>query len=109
MADIKNYTDKIRNKKVTRGEIIRDSVIDALKAMGRNGVDAQSLRGQKFSYFCSYKDFIKAFITGKIAGKEVFDKEPTPGSNKTVSSGGLYKVHKDLNDKVNDILGIKED
>lgn len=103
MADISNFLHQIRN--ASRGETVRDSITGSMKQMGENGVDAKTLNGRPPSYFIFLKDAQNAFLKGKIGRTNLYDNRPQKGSYKTVSSGGMYEVYRDMNDRFKDLLG----
>lgn len=107
MADISRFTDQI--KSAPRGEVVRDSIIGAIKEMATKGITASTISGQPVSRFCTYKECVQAFITGKLKGKKLYDEKPLSDSDKTVESKGIYTVFKNIHKDLNNILDIEED
>lgn len=106
MAEIKSYLEKIRTAK--RGEAVRDSITDTIRAMGTEGINVQSLSGKTPSYFAKFKDINKSILKGKVDNTGLFDKEPKKGSYRTVTSGGMYQIYRDINDRLNTLLGEED-
>ncbi len=106
MADISRFTDQIQN--APRGEVVRDSIIGSIKEMATKGITAKQLSGQPVTKFCTFKECSKAFITGKLKGRKLYDDKPYVNSKKTVESKGLYNIFKDIHQGLNKILDIEE-
>lgn len=95
MADLSTYISVI--EKASRGEAVRDSIINALNAINSQGVsNAISLDGHPAS------DFV--LVADMYNGKH-FDSTPTQGSKKAVTSGGLYSVLGDIASALDTING----
>lgn len=103
MADIKSYTTQIKEAK--RGETVRDSITGALKTMVKDGINASSLNGRHLDYFALMKDVNEAFRTSKYLGREVMENSVVKGSTRAVTSGALYDMFLDLDEKFSDLLG----
>lgn len=91
MAAIETYLVQIES--ASRGEEVRDSIVNALRAMntsleaggggsGGTGLDTQAL--------------FNIFNTGKIGTADVYDSVPTANSKRAVESGGLYILLGDI-------------
>ena len=85
MANISTYIAQIES--ASRGEEVRDSIINALKAInnavelggggnGGGGLDTAAL--------------FDVFDSGKIGSADIYDAVPKQGSKRAVESGGLY-------------------
>lgn len=106
MADISAFLEQIR--KAPRGETVRDAIINAIKEMGTKGVTAKTLNKQNADFYASYEACTKAFITGKLDGKNVYDQKLTKNSTKTPDGNALYDEFKIIHEAFNKVLGIEE-
>ena len=80
MAEISTYIKNIES--ASRGEEVRVSIINALKAINDQGTaNTIKLGGHDSSYFATASD-LNAIIP--------MDSSPTKNSSKAVTSGGVY-------------------
>lgn len=114
MADIKNFTDTIKN--ATLGEEVRDAFIEILKILNRLGGSVSSLDGHEESYFATdaeMRDIIDA-INKVIDFSEEGKPSSDPKDKTLLTSGCIYDaieavdtVLEDINNNelpVNDLL-----
>lgn len=94
MVDISSYISVIEN--AVRGEDVRDAIIGALDAMNHGTTTAYTLNGHDASYFAKQSDMDKILPLDSI---------PTEGSQRGVSSGGLYTYLTNLITLIDSING----
>lgn len=86
MANITTYIAQIES--ASRGEEVRDSIINALNAIN-NAVGAGSGGGSGNLDTAALFD---VFDSGMIGSANVYDSTPKQGSKRAVESGGLYTL-----------------
>ena len=87
MADISTYIKQIES--ASRGEEVRDSIINALNAINSLGTSGSGSSG---SGSLDNKALFDVFDSGMIGSADVYDAVPKQGSKRAVESGGLYTV-----------------
>ena len=85
MANISTYIAQIES--ASRGEEVRDSIINALNAIN-NAVGA----GSGGSGNLDTAALFDVFDSGMIGSANVYDNTPKQGSKRAVESGGLYTL-----------------
>lgn len=103
MADISGFTSLIENSK--RGETVRDSIINSLKTMDRDGISAETLNGNPASIFALLADVNYALMNNRYDNSPIYEKRLVRGSTKGVESNGVYWVYKRLADDLDRLLG----
>lgn len=91
VADITKYTNEIRN--APRGEIVRDSIINALNKMN---VERHPIQ---------LPELLSVFQEAKINGTPIYDPAPTPDSTRAVESKGVYDTVHDIELLLDEING----
>ena len=86
MANISTYIAQIES--ASRGEEVRDSIINALKAI--NATAELGGGGSGGGYDSSA--LFNIFDSGMIGSANIYDSTPKQGSKRAVESGGLYTV-----------------
>lgn len=85
MANISTYIAQIES--ASRGEEVRDSIINALNAINKTAESASGSGGS-----IDNAALANVFETGLIGTKSIYDSTPKQGSKKAVESGGLYTL-----------------
>lgn len=84
MANISTYIAQIES--ASRGEEVRDSIINALNVLN----SAIGSGGNTGGGSLDNSALFDIFNTGKIGSADVYDAVPKQGSKRAVESGGLY-------------------
>lgn len=87
MANISTYISQIES--ASRGEAVRDSIINALKAMNTQ-IEAGGGGGSGGGL--DYAALFDVFDSGMIGSANVYDSTPVQNSKHAVESGGLYII-----------------
>lgn len=103
MADINSYCSQI--EEAERGEVVRDSIVDAMKNMKEEGINVKALSGRKIDNFAKYTEVNAAFIDGKYNKKSVYETDIKKNSNRAVTSGALYEAYVTIYNKMAKLLG----
>lgn len=85
MPNISTYTNQI--EVASRGEEVRDAIVNALKAMN-DALESAGIGGG--SSGLDMEALFQVFDTGKIGAANVYDSTPTQNSPRAVTSGGLW-------------------
>lgn len=87
MSDISDYADIIKNN--SKGEAVRDAMINAAEAANNKAANALLLGGKDPSTYAT-TDYVQQMLSGK---QEVltFDEKPTEGSTNPVTSDGIWQ------------------
>lgn len=86
MANISTYIAQIES--ASRGEQVRDSIINALKAIN-NAVELGG-SGSGSGGTLDNVALLDVFETGKIGAADIYDSTPVQNSPRAVTSGGLW-------------------
>lgn len=86
MANISTYIAQIES--ASRGEQVRDSIINALKAIN-NAVELGG-GGSGSGGTLDNVALLDIFETGKIGAADIYDSAPVQNSPRAVTSGGLW-------------------
>lgn len=86
MANISTYIAQIES--ASRGEEVRDSIINALRAINT----AVELGGGSGGGSLDTAALFDIFKDGKIGSADIYDSVPAMGSKRAVESGGLYTI-----------------
>lgn len=84
-ANISTYIAQIES--ASRGEEVRDSIINALNAIN-NAAGSGTGSGGGLDTAALFD----VFDTGKIGSANIYDSTPKQGSKRAVESGGLYTL-----------------
>lgn len=101
MADISTYTNVISS--ATGGETVRDSIIDAIKAVNNGASNALLLNGKSPDAYVTTE-----YAVQELAKKQdalTFDTTPTKDSTNPVTSDGVYQAIKDIGSALDTING----
>lgn len=108
MADISAFISQIRN--ATRGETVRDAIVNSVEAMDKYGISAERLLTNGIPYtkddLVTKKEAQTAVMTGKLRNyKKLFDSKIDGTSIKAIKCSAVYKPYEKINSKLNDLLG----
>lgn len=99
MANISTYINQIQS--ASRGEEVRDSIVNALLAMNSHLEAGGGGSGGTLDNAALFD----VFDTGKIGTADIYDSVPVQNSKRAVESGGLYIVLGNIETILNRING----
>lgn len=99
MANISTYIAQIES--ASRGEEVRDSIINALNAIN----NAVGSGGGGSGGTIDNSMLLDVFDTGKIGTADIYDSVPVQNSKRAVESGGLYTLLGNIESVLNTING----